>query len=292
MHRKLEKIFYEVREPRLAWDDIGGCAEAKKALKEMVCLPIRKKKEMAAMGLVPPAGVLLWGPLGTGMTMLPEACAAEAGATFFYVSGQEMLGRHRELKEAFREAEAEAPALLYISDIDWLAPRSGASYEWNPGNERGKPPTFADRELTETLVSEIDRLQERGRVTLLGGCYRIDVVDQAVIKEKSRFNRKVYLPPPDAGDRREILSICSGRVSSNGSLDLEVLAGRTEGYVGWDIENLVKRAALIAVERGCREVRQDDLLEALSSIRPWLTPDMVAGYHRLYREDCPHHYHF
>lgn len=292
MHRKLEKIFYEIRTPRLTWDDIGGCGEAKKALKEMVCLPILKRKEMKEMGLVPPAGVLMWGPLGTGMTMLPEACASEVGATFAYVSGQEMLGRHQELAEAFREAEEEAPTILYISDIDWLAPRAGAGYEWVPGDERGKPPTFADRELTEVLIREIDRLQERGKVTLLGGCYRVDVVDQAVIKEKSRFNRKVFLPPPDEEARLAILSIYTSRIQSSGGLDLEGLARLTVGYVGWDIENLVKKAALVAVEDGRREVTQGDLMAALPTIRPWLNPDMTAGYHRLYEEDCPHHYHF
>jgi transitional endoplasmic reticulum ATPase len=214
------------------------------------------------------------------------------GATFVYVSGQEMLGKQGELREAFREAEAEDSAILYISDIDWLAPRAGAGYGWDAGNERGKPPTFADRGLTETLIREIDALQERGRVTLLGGCYRIDVVDQAVIKEKSRFNRKVFLPPPAAGARREILAIYTGRVPVNGSIDLGELAGRTEGYVGWDIENLVKKAGLVALEEDRKEIRQADLIAALGSIRPWLTPDMTAGYHRLYEEDCPHHYHF
>ena len=292
MHRRLENIYYEIRAPRLTWNDIGGYGDAKKALREMVCLPLQKRGEMKAMGLIPPAGVLMWGPLGTGMTMLPEACASEAGVTFVYISGQEMLGKHRELSEAFRRAEAEAPAILYISDIDWLAPRAGASYEWLPGSERGKPPTFADAELTETLIREIDHLQMEGSVTLLGGCYRVDVVDQAVIKEKSRFNRKVFLPPPDAGCRREILSIYTGRVPMNGTLDLDEMARRTEGYVGWDIENLVKKAGLIALEDDRKEVRQEDLLAALDSIRPWLTPDMTEGYHRLYKEDCPHHYHF
>ena len=295
MHRRLEKIFYEIRKPRLAWDDIGGYGEAKKALREMVCLPMQKRAEMDAMGLIPPAGILLWGPLGTGMTMLPEACASEAGATFVYVSGQEMLGKQGELREAFREAEEAAPSVLYISDIDWLAPRPGAGYGWDAGgtgNERGKPPTFADRDLTETLIREIDALQKRNDVALLGGCYRVDVVDQAVIKEKSRFNRKVFLPPPDAAARREILAIYTGRVPLKGAIDLDDLAARTEGYVGWDIENLVKKAGLIALEDNRRELGQDDLVQALGSIRAWLTPDMTAGYHRLYEEDCPHHYHF
>ncbi len=292
MHRKLEKIFYEIRSPRLQWADIGGYAAAKAALREMVCLPLQRGQEMAAMGLEPPAGVILWGPLGTGMTMLAEASATEAGVTFAYISGPEMLGKGRELVEAFRETEKEAPAILYVSDIDWLAPRAGASYEWVPGSERGKPPTFADLKLTATLIREIDRLQKNRKVTLLGGCYRIDVVDQTLIKEKSRFNRKIFLPPPDGDARREILAIYTGRVSTNGKLDLKELARRTEGYVGWDLESLVKKAALAAIEAGRQKVTQADLTAALGAIRPWLSPDMAEGYHRIYQADCPHHYHF
>lgn len=292
MHHRLDNIFYEIRNPRVGWEDIGGNGDAKRALREMVCLPLQRPDEMEAMGLVPPTGVLMWGPLGTGMTMLPEACAREVGATFVYISGQEMLGKKDELSEAFRAAEAEAPAVLYISDIDWLAPRAGAGYGWSPGNERGKPPTFADDGLTATLIREIDRLHGNPGVALLGGCYRVDVVDQALIREKSRFNRKVFLPPPDAEDRREILSLYTEQLPTNGTLNLEEISNRTEGYVGWDIENLVKKASLIALEGGRKKVRQEDLLAALPAIRPWLTPDMTAGYHRLYNEDCPHHYHF
>ena len=292
MHRKLEKIFYEIRDPKLTWDDIGGCGEAKKALREMVCLPLMKGDKMEAMGLEPPAGVIMWGPLGAGMTMLAEACASEAGVTFVYISGQEMLGKGPELAEAFEEAEREAPAVLYLSDMDWLTPRAGASYEWVPGDERGKPPTFADKDLSETVIRQIDRLQGSGKVALIGGCYRIDVVDQAVIKEKRRFNRKVFLPPPDKAARLEILSIYTGRVPTEGDLDLEDLAGSTEGFVGWDLESLVKKAALSAVEEGRERVSRSDLLKALPAIRPWLTPDMTEGYLRLYSEDCPHHYHF
>lgn len=292
MHRRLERIFYEVRRPAMVWDDIGGCGEAKKALREMVCLPLAKKDSLKNMGLVPPTGVLMWGPLGTGMTMLPEACAAETGATFVYVSGQEMLGKHDELSEAFRVAEEEAPTVMYISDIDWLVPRPGASYAWPDGTDRGKPPTFADRKLTETLIREIDSLAGNDDVKLLGGCYRIDVVDQAVIKEKSRFNRKIFLPPPTAEDRKEILGIYVGRVPTEGAVDLGELASLTEGYVGWDIENLVKKGGILAVEDGREKVTMKDLVAALPSIRPWLQPTMTEGYHKLFHEDCPHHYHF
>jgi len=212
LHRKLENVFYEVRAPRLSWDDIGGLSGPKAKMREMVCLPLTKAKELRAMGVTFPAGVMLWGPLGLGITMLAEAAAKEAGATFVYVSGQEMLGKADRMAQAFDMAVREAPSVFFISDIDWLCPRAGASYEWAPGNFRGKTPTFADIAFTEKFLALLDGLLEVPEVRLVGSCYRIDVVDQAAIKEKKRFNRKIYVAPPSKEDRLEILAIYAARM--------------------------------------------------------------------------------
>jgi transitional endoplasmic reticulum ATPase len=227
--------------------------------------------------------------------MLPEACAAEAGVSYVYVSGREILGKPEALIETLREAEREAPAVLYISDLDWLAPQPGATYAWGSGgNERGKPPTFADRIMTDTFLRELDHLQAAtaGRLAILGGTYRIDVVDQALIKDKSRFNRKVFLPPPDAAARRAVLGIYAGRTPNDGRLDLDAIAASTAGYVGWDLENVVKKAALRAIEAGRAAITQEDLAAAVPLVKAWLTPDMTTGYERIFRADCPHHYNF
>jgi len=295
MHRKLEKVYYEIRRPRTAWNDIGGCLEAKALLRQMVCLPLMRPADIRRMALAPPAGILLWGPLGAGLAMLPEACATEAGVSYVYVSGREILGKPEALVETLREAESEAPAVLYISDLDWLAPQPGANYAWGPeGNERGKPPAFAARELTDTFLRELDRLQAAtaGRLAIIGGTYRIDVVDQALIKDKSRFNRKVFLSPPDLAARRAVLEIYSGRKPNDGHLDLNAIAALTEGYVGWDLENVVKKAALRAIVADRLEITQEDLVAAVPLVKAWLTPDMTAGYRRIHEADCPHHYNF
>jgi len=295
MHRKLERVHYEIRAPRLRFEEIGGLAEAKRAVRQMVVLPLTRPGDLAAMGLVPPAGVFLWGPLGNGLAMLPEACATEAGATFVYVSGREILGKPDAVADTFAEALAAAPVVLYVSDVDWLAPQAGADYAWGPGGDaRGKPPAFADRAMTDVFLRELDLLQASaaGRVAIVGSAYRIDVVDQALIRDKSRFNRKVFLPPPDAGERREILALVAGRTPNDGRLDLAEVAARTEGYVGWDLENVVKKAALRAVEAGRAAVTQEDLLAAVPLVRAWLTPEMTAGYRRIHEADCPHHYNF
>ncbi|MHB8763391.1 MAG: AAA family ATPase [Deferrisomatales bacterium] len=293
MHRKLEKVFYEVRSPRLGWDDVGGFPELKQTLDEMVCLPLRKPELMNRLGLVRPAGVMLWGPLGVGITMLAEAAAKAAGASFVYVSGQEMLGKPGEIRSAFHDAAHEAPCVLFVSDCEWLAPRAGCSYEWGPGNFRGIPPTFADPELTRLFIEEVDRIQENPGVMLVGSCYRIDTVDQALIKEKRRYNRKVFVHPPRDRDRREMLDIYLAKIPRLApDVDPDALARRTVGYVGWDVESLCKRAALEALKADRDLVTGADFESALAQITPWLTPDMEAKYWELFRNDCPHHYAF
>src|SRR5512134_2720488 len=119
----------------------------------MVCLPLTKGKELAAMGVDFPAGIMVWGLLGLGITMLAEAAAKEAGATFVYVSGQEMLGKMDRMEEAFAMAVREVPSVFFIADMFWLCPWAGASYEWGRGNLRGKPPTFADPAFTGRFLS-------------------------------------------------------------------------------------------------------------------------------------------
>lgn len=293
MHRKLNRIYYEVKEPELTWDDIGGLEEVKEKVREMVSLPLKKREMLKKHNLTIPAGVLIWGPLGIGITMMAEAAAADAGVGYVYISGQEMLGKADELKEAFKDARHEAPCVLYISDTEWLAPRAGSDYEWGPGNFRGMPPTFADRDLTEIFIREIDSIQERDDIMLVGSAYRVDVVDQAIIKEKKRFNRKIFVPPTQDEDRVGILNIYLDRIPTlDGDINLGELGGMTEGFVGWDIENLCKRAVLHAVDRNSDTVQMLDFVESVSQVEPWLSPDMTEKYWEIYRNDCPHHYSF
>lgn len=296
MHKILSHIYYEVRKPQMTWDMVGGFEDIKSTLKEMVCLPLTKGKELAEMNVEPPTGTMIWGPLGVGITMLAEAAATEAGVGYVYISGQEMLGKPEALRNAFHEAVHEAPCVLFISDTEWLCPRAGADYEWEKGNFRGIPPTFADKELSEVFIQEIDALHGVRDVALVGSCYRVDTVDQAIIKEHRRFNRKVFMHPPTLKDREGILRIYFDRMKLYEKVDKAVtidrLAGLTEGYVGWDIESLCKRAALTAVKRGDKVIGMEHFEAALKEIDPWLTPGMTKKYYDLRDKDCPHHYAF
>jgi SpoVK/Ycf46/Vps4 family AAA+-type ATPase len=293
MHKKLSRIFYDLREPQLSWDDIGGYADVKETLREMVCLPLKKREEILRHNLGIPAGVMLWGPLGTGITMLAEACAKDAGVTFVYISGQEMLGKGAEMVEAFDAAIQEAPCVLFISDCEWLAPRAGCDYEWSPGNLRAVPPTFADKDLTRLFIEQVDRINKVEGVMLLGSCYRIDTVDQALIKEKKRYNRKVFVHPPTASDRRGMLDIYLDKMPNLAAdIDRDELAVASEGYVGWDIESLCKRATINAIKTDAPLVTMEHFRRALKEVRQFLTPDMTAKYYEIRETDCPHHYEF
>ncbi len=296
MHKLLSNIYYEVREPRMKWDDIGGFEDVKAILKEMVCLPLTKGRELLEMNVEIPTGVMIWGPLGVGITMLAEACASEANVGYVYISGQEMLGKPEALRRAFHEARHEAPCVLFISDTEWLCPRKGADYEWESGNFRGIPPTFADKELSEAFIQEIDQLHGVRDVALVGSCYRIDTVDQAIIKEKRRLNRKVFMHPPTVDDRKGILNVYFEKMKLYDKVEDDVtiarLAELTEGYVGWDIESLCKRAGLSAVKSGEKVIGMKHFEAALKEIEPWLSPGMTRKYYDLRDRDCPHHYAF
>lgn len=289
------KIYYDIRKPAVSWEDIGGYSEIKDRLKELVCLPLKRYEELKKLNIDIPKGVMLWGPLGTGITMLAEACAMEAQATFIYVSGQEMLGKPEVIKEAFASSIKYEPSVLFITDNDWLVPRRGADYEWEPGNLRGKPPTFADKELTDIYISEIDKLQSNDRrVMLMGSCYRIDVVDQSIIKEKKRFNRKVFVYPPEKKEIEEMLNIYIKKMSINLSCDFDInsITEKIQGYTGWDVENLCRKSRISALKQNKETISNSDFIENIKTITPWITPGMMKKYHDIFSQDCPHHYNF
>jgi SpoVK/Ycf46/Vps4 family AAA+-type ATPase len=296
MHKLLSHIYYEVRKPEMDWEDIGGFDDVKSILKEMVCLPLKKGPELAAMGVGIPTGVMVWGPLGVGITMCAEAAAREAGVGYVYISGQEMLGKPEALKRAFHEARHEAPCVLFISDTEWLCPRKGCDYEFEPGNFRGIPPTFADKGLSELFIEEIDALHGVRDIALIGSCYRVDTVDQAIIKEHRRFNRKIFMHPPTVADRAGMLKVYFKKMGFHDKVEedvsIDALSVLTEGYVGWDIESLCKRAALTAVKLGDTSLGVRHFEAALKEIDPWLTPGMTRKYYDIRDRDCPHHYAF
>ncbi|MDD5773540.1 MAG: AAA family ATPase [bacterium] len=305
MHNKLAQgVYYENREPVLKWDDIAGYPGIKEKVKQLVSLPLVRGKELEKQGIQLPTGVMLWGPLGVGIKMMAEAAASEAKVKLVYVSGREILGKPKELREAFKTARLNNPCVLFVSDTEWIAPQPHADYSWPPippegggqggGFSRGKPTSLADREMTTIFLEELDNISGLRDIALVGSCYRIDTVDQCLFKEKSRFNRKIFVPPPSSIEREYMLKFFINKINLSGKkyLNIENIIPKTEGYTGWDMENLCKDAVVQAIQNKSGEIKQEYFDSALERIKPWLTKEMTKKYYELYEQDCPHYYHF
>ena len=304
MHNRLARgVYYENREPVLTWNDIAGYPEIKEKVKQLVSLPLTHRNELEKQGIQLPTGVMLWGPLGVGIKMMAEAAASEAKVKLVYVSGREILGKPKELREAFKTARLNNPCALFVSDTEWIAPQPQSDYSWIPLSPqgggpdwrlRGKPASLADREMTTIFLEELDNISGLRNISLVGSCYRIDTVDQCLFKEKSRFNRKIFVPPPSSIDRGYMLNFFVNKINLSGKndLDLENIILGTEGFTGWDMENLCKDAVIQAVQNKSEEIKPEYFTNALARIKPWLTKEMTKKYFELYEQDCPHYYHF
>jgi transitional endoplasmic reticulum ATPase len=226
--------------PSTTFDDIGGLAEVKRELTRAVEWPLRYADELARLGVEAPAGVLLYGPPGTGKTMLARAVASTTDANFLMVNGPELLNKYvgeseRRVRALFERARESAPAVVFFDEVDALGTARTADGE-----------ASAPDRVVSQLLTELDGLEPRERVTVIGATNRPDRIDEALTRP-GRFDRRVEVPLPDAAARREILRVhLRGRPVE--SLDVAELAARTEGYSGSDINALLQEASLLAFE--------------------------------------------
>ncbi len=252
--------------PDTRWTDIGGLAEAKRALTEAVIWPRMHAEAHARLGLRPAAGVLLAGPPGGGKTLLARALAGESGLNLVALRASQILGPYlgeaeRRVAEIFARARHAAPCLIFFDEIDAVAPaRTGA----DPALVR----------LVAQLLTEIDGLESRGDLVLLGATNRLGAVDPALIRP-GRFDRVIEIGPPDAAERAEILALATRAMPLSAGVDLASLAAQTEGWSGADLVALAEAAARAALRRGIGEgalagglaIGPDDIATALAERR-------------------------
>ncbi len=229
-----------VQVPNVKWDDIGGLDEVKEELKMAVEWPLKYPELFKAAGATQPKGILLYGPPGTGKTLLAKAVANESEANFISVKGPEIMSKwvgesEKAIREIFRKARQAAPAIVFFDEIDAIAPMRG----------RGFDSGVTERVISQ-LLTEIDGLEELRKVVVIAATNRPDLVDPALLRP-GRFDRLIYVPPPDYKARVEILRIHTKGKPLSDDVDIEELAKRTEGYTGADIASLVNTAALIAL---------------------------------------------
>ncbi len=227
--------------PRVSYEDIGGLDEAVQRVREMVELPMRFPQLFARLGVEPPKGVLMYGPPGTGKTMLAKAVASETNAHFIHISGPELLSKYfgeseERIRKIFEEAKKNSPSIIFIDEIDSIAPKRDDSSE------------EVEKRVVAQLLSLMDGLESRGEVIVIGATNRPNAVDPA-LRRPGRFDREIEIGVPNKKARYEILSIHTRKVPLSEDVDLEKLAEITHGFVGADLSSLVKEAAMRAVRR-------------------------------------------
>ncbi len=227
--------------PKVSYDDIGGLGDAVKKIREMVELPLRHPELFKRLGVEAPKGVLLHGPPGTGKTMLAKAVAGETSSNFISIGGPEIVSKfygesEGKLREIFKEAEENAPSIIFIDEIDSIAPKR----EEVTGEE--------ERRIVAQLLSLMDGLNSRGKVVVIGATNRPNSIDEA-LRRPGRFDREIEIGIPDRDGRHEVLMIHTRGMPLADDVDLDWLADKTHGYSGADLSALTKEAAMAALRR-------------------------------------------
>merc|ERR1712141_679144 len=220
----------------IGYDDVGGCRKQLAQIKEMVELPLRHPSLFKAIGVKPPRGILLYGPPGTGKTLLARAVANETGAFFFLINGPEIMSKlagesESNLRKAFEEAEKNSPAIIFIDELDAIAPK------------REKTHGEVERRIVSQLLTLMDGLKQRAHVIVMAATNRPNSIDPA-LRRFGRFDREVDIGIPDAVGRLEILRIHTKNMRLADDLNLESVAAETHGHVGSDLAAICSEAAL------------------------------------------------
>ncbi|WP_267162798.1 CDC48 family AAA ATPase [Halovenus salina] len=227
--------------PNVTYEDIGGLDRELEQVREMVELPMRHPELFQQLGIEPPKGVLLHGPPGTGKTLMAQAVANEIDAYFTDISGPEIMSKYygeseEKLREVFEEAAENDPAVIFIDELDSIAPK------------RGETSGDVERRVVAQLLSLMDGLEDRGQVIVIGATNRVDALDPA-LRRGGRFDREIEVGVPDKDGRKEILQVHTRGMPLTDDIDLDTYADNTHGFVGADIEQLAKEAAMNALRR-------------------------------------------
>lgn len=227
--------------PRVTYEDIGGLRDEVRKVREMIELPLRHPELFERLGVEAPKGVLLHGAPGTGKTLLAKAVASETNANFVAISGPEIMSKYygmseENLREVFQQAEENAPSIVFIDELDSIAPK------------RDEVAGEVERRVVAQLLSLMDGLQARGKVVVIGATNRPNALDPA-LRRPGRFDREIEIGIPDREGRLEALQIHTRGMPLSDDVQLNELAGRTHGFVGADLEALCKEAAIRALRR-------------------------------------------
>ena len=227
--------------PQVTYEDIGGIHNEIKKVREMIELPLRHPEIFEKLGIEAPKGVLLYGPPGTGKTLLAKAVANESNAHFISISGPEIMSKfygesEARLREIFKEAREKAPSIIFIDEIDSIAPK------------REEVTGEVERRVVSQMLSLMDGLEARGKVIVIAATNRPNAIDPA-LRRPGRFDREIEIKVPDKKGRKDILQIHSRNMPLTDDVNMDKIASVSHGYVGADLEYLCKEAAMKCLRR-------------------------------------------
>ena len=270
----LREIYVEV--PEVSWDEVGGLNEVKDRLKESVEWPLTKPELFEHFGIKPPRGIVLFGAPGTGKTLLAKAIANEAQANFISIKGPELISKlvgesERAIREIFKKAKQSAPSIIFLDEFESIASmRSGGSA--SEGSD-------VSNRVVNQLLASMDGVESLDGVIIVAATNRPEMIDPALLRS-GRFERVLHVPPPDTGAREVIFNIHSEGMPLSKFSFKDILTGM-DGFTGADIEAVCREAALICMRAGKKRVTKTHFEEAISRVRPTVTPDMLDYYQKM-----------
>ncbi|WP_292484665.1 CDC48 family AAA ATPase [Methanohalobium sp.] len=271
----MREIMIEI--PNITWDDVGGLDEFKELLSEAVEWPLKNAEAFRRIGVEAPKGVMLYGPPGTGKTMLAKAVANESDANFITAKGSDLLSKwygesEKRIAEVFSRARQVAPTVIFLDELDAIAPVRGSTVGEPQVTER----------VVNQLLSELDGLEELRGVVVIGATNRPDIVDPALLRP-GRFDELIMVPVPDKEARLKILKVHISKMELADDVSIDDLVAQTEGYTGADIAAICKKAGRFALREDimAENVKQNHFLKAIEEIGPSVTSEVVKYYERI-----------
>ncbi|MFO8078502.1 MAG: CDC48 family AAA ATPase [Thermoplasmatota archaeon] len=270
----MREFFVEM--PKVSWKDVGGLNDVKQNLRESVEWPLSQPEVFKRLGINAPRGILLYGPPGTGKTLIAKAVANESDSNFISIKGPEVMSKwvgesEKAVRELFKKAKQVAPSIVFLDELDAIAPRRGA---------------YAGSHVTESVVNQlltsIDGMESMEGVVIIGATNRPDIIDPSLLRP-GRFDRLILTPSPELSAREEIFKIHTKNMPLSSDVSLKDLSKKTDGFSGADIEALCREAAMIALRTDIKvkKVTKKHFVRALQEIRPSLTDELVKYYKKV-----------
>ena len=270
----LREIYVEI--PDVSWESVGGLTEIKDRLKESVEWPLTKPELFEHFGIKPPRGIVLFGAPGTGKTLLAKAIANEAKANFISIKGPELISKwvgesEKAIREIFKKAKQSAPSIIFLDEFESIAGMRSS-------NSQSGGSDVANRVVNQLLAS-MDGVESLDGVIIVAATNRPEMIDPALLRS-GRFERVLHVPPPDKPAREVIMEIHASDMPLSKFSMKDVLGGK-DGFTGADIEAVCREAALIAMRAGKKKVTKGHFEDAISRVRPTVTPEMLEYYSKM-----------